>query len=82
MQIESCSKSIVDNKHWVEKQDKNFFKKIKTISAHAHCKHMCDSPSNDPTTGVTKISWILGLSAIPSIKYSHINDCAVEKRKE
>jgi hypothetical protein len=40
------------------------------------------SPNIDPTTGVTRRSCVLGFSAIPSIKYSHINDCAVEKRKE
>jgi len=40
------------------------------------------SPNIDPTRGVIKRSWVLGLSAIPSIRYSQINDCAVEKRKE
>jgi hypothetical protein len=61
---------------------KIFSKKLKPFLRMLIVSWCVDSPSNDPTTGVIKRSCVLGFSAIPSIKYSHINDCAVENRKE
>jgi len=66
----------------LRRRTKTFSKKLKPFLRILIVSKCVASPNIDPTTGVIKRSWALGLSATPSIMYSHINDCAVEKRKE
>jgi hypothetical protein len=61
---------------------KTFSKKLKPFLRMFIVSWCTDSPNIDPTMGVTIRSCVLGFSAVASIKYSQIHDCAVAKRKE
>jgi hypothetical protein len=61
---------------------KTFSKKLKPFLRMFMVSRCVDSPNIAPAMGVTIRSWILGFSAVASIKYSQINDWAVAKRKE